>query len=195
MSDRFLICLPFTLAQECPHPEQWSNPKNFSNDQHDPGGKTMCGIIQREYDLYRKSKKLPTQDVRKLTQIEGQEIYQHGYWLPHCPNLPIGLDLCYFDAAVNMGTTEATKVLQAALGANNDGDWGPETDKVVAAVTPMAAIKAFTARRLTVYHMMTGYRYFGADWTRRANEIGAEALKMLLNDSIITDVNAPMKGV
>lgn len=195
MTDRFLTCLPFTLAQECPHPNNWSDPRNFSNDKHDPGGKTMCGIIQREYDLYRKSKRLPTQDVRKLTEVEGQEIYQHGYWLPHCPNLAVGLDLCYFDAAVNMGTTEATMILQHALGASADGDWGSETQKVVSTATPVAAIKAYTARRLAVYHMMAGFRYFGGDWTRRTNEIGAEALKMVISDAKITDVNAPMKEI
>ena len=71
------------LAQECPYPGDWINPKNFSNDAHDPGGKTMCGIIQREYDTYRKMKGLPTQDVRKITQEEGYDIYRNSYWLPH----------------------------------------------------------------------------------------------------------------
>lgn len=189
MTDRFLACLPFTLAQECPHPNNWSDPRNFSNDKHDPGGKTMCGIIQREYDIWRKGDGLPTQDVRKITQIEGRVIYNENYWQPHCPTLAPGLDLCFFDTAVNMGTTEAIKVLQHALGTSSDGDWGPATQKAVDEASSIAAIKAFTARRLAVYHMMSGFRYFGADWTRRTSEIGAEALKM------VTDVNTPMRRV
>jgi lysozyme family protein len=175
----FLACLPFTLAQECPIPYDWSNPENFSNDAHDPGGETMCGIIQREYDAYRKSKGLPTRDVRNLTQDEGEDIYLNSYWLPHCPSLPIGLALCLFDANVNEGSTEGTKILQFALGIVNDGDWGSETAAAVAAISDLQnIIVGFTARRETVYREMRGFQYFGKDWLRRASEIGRQALKM-----------------
>ena len=180
MIDRFEICLPFVLAQECPLPNDWSNLKNFSDDRHDPGGKTMCGIIQREYDLWRKGHGLPTQDVRKMTQDEGHAIYRIGYWQPHCRFLPDGLDLCFFDESVNAGPTEAIRILQVALGVDNDGDWGPQTDAAVrlADMDIVAHIERFTARRLEVYRAMKGFQYFGTGWTRRANEIGAEALKM-----------------
>lgn len=180
MIDRLPICLPFTLAQECPLPNDWSNPKNFSNDKHDPGGATMCGIIQREYDLWRKGYGLPTQDVRKMTQEEGRAIYRVSYWLPNCPALPVGLDMQYFDTCVNMGTTEATKILQIAIGVEADGEWGPQTQTAVglAAQNPIKYIEAFTARREAVYKMLPGFKYFGTDWLRRNAEIGATAAKM-----------------
>lgn len=177
--DRLPLCLPFTLAQECPHPGDWSNPHNFSNDAHDPGGKTMCGIIQREYDAWRKSKGMPTRDVRQLTLDEGGEIYRASYWLPHCATLPAGFDLALFDANVNEGSTEGTRILQAALGIDNDGDWGPRTQAAVDAIADVpAAIRLFTARRQVVYRQMAGFQYFGTDWIRRAQEIGAAAQKM-----------------
>lgn len=176
---RFKACLPFTLAQECPHPADWSNPKNLSNDAHDPGGKTMCGITQREYDHYRKSRGLPVQDVRKISAAEGEDIYDKSYWLPDCPLLPVGLDLCLFDAAVNEGPFQAIKILQAALGIAVDGEWGPKTDAAVKAMADVrAVIRAFTARRSAVYRATRRFHYFGTDWLRRAQEIGAEALKM-----------------
>lgn len=180
MIDRFEICLPFVLAQECPLPNDWSNPKNFSNDRHDPGGKTQCGIIQREYDLWRKGHGLPTQDVRKMPKDEGWAIYRIGYWQPHCHLLPDGLDLEYLDESVNAGPTEATRILQVALGVDNDGEWGPQTDAAVklADMDVVAHIERFTSRRLEVYRGMKGFQYFGTGWTRRANEIGAQALKM-----------------
>jgi lysozyme family protein len=181
MTDRFHVCLPYTLAQECPHPEQWTNPHNFSNDAHDPGGKTMCGIIQREYDHYRKTCDEPTRDVRQLTEVEGNAIYELNYWSPECPKLPPGLDMQYFDEAVNSGTTEATKVLQHVLGIAADGMWGPATDAAVSAIKDVpATIRAFTARRLAVYQSMRGFQYFGKDWTRRTQEIGVVALKMVM---------------
>ncbi len=176
---RFRICLPFTLAQECPHPADWSNLKNFSDDAHDPGGKTMCGITQREYDHYRKARGLAVQDVRKISVGEGDDIYDKSYWLPDCPTLPPGLDLCFFDAAVNMGSFEAVKVLQVALGIAADGKWGAKTDGAVKAIDDVAsAIRAFTLRRRAVYREMRGFQYFGTDWLRRAQEIGAQALTM-----------------
>lgn len=178
-ADRFYTCLPFTLAQEAPDSSDWSNLKNFSDDAHDPGGETMNGIIQREYDTFRKSEGLPTQDVRKITQDEGDTIYEDSYWLPYCPKLPAGLDLSFFDSAVNEGTTEAVKILQFSLGVASDGDWGPLTDAGVTAIKDVpAAIKAFTARREAVYRLFNGFQYFGTDWERRSAEIGAEALKM-----------------
>lgn len=179
MTDRFALCLPLTLAQECPLPDNWSNPRNFSNEAHDPGGATMCGIIQREYDAYRKRKGLNVQSVRLLTQPEGEEIYDTCYWLPYCPQMPAGLDLSFFDASVNEGTHEAVKILQVALGIHSDGTWGPLTTAAVGAIDDVpATVRAFTDRREAVYREMRGFVYFGRDWERRAAEIGAAALKM-----------------
>jgi lysozyme family protein len=179
--DRFDICLPFTLAQECPHPETWTNPKNFSNDAHDPGGETMCGIIQREYDSYRKHNGLLCRDVRGLTEREGKDIYWTSYWMPHCLGLPGGLDLQFFDASVNEGCVEAVRILQRVLGLDVDGLWGPKTTARVVAIQSRdvpAVIRAFTVRREAVYEQMKGFRYFGTDWLRRSKEIGDAALKM-----------------
>lgn len=179
MTDRFDVCLPFTLAEECPCPNDWSNPKNFSNDAHDPGGETMCGIIQREYDAYRRSCGDPVRDVRQLTQDEGHEIYEDNYWLPHCDSLPPGLDLAFFDSAVNEGAVEAIRILQVALSLNNDGQWGPQTDAAVKGIRGVPlVIRAFTNRREEVYRSLSGFKYFGRDWLARSARIQTAALKM-----------------
>lgn len=179
MSDRFFKCLPFTLAQEAPFPTDWKNPKNFSNDKHDPGGATYMGIIQREYDQYRKQQGWSTQPVINISQSEGESIYLYTYWLPHCPLLPAGCDLVFFDSSVNQGCTEAIQILQVAMGLKNDGLWGNETDKAVATLSnPTSFIKGFSARRQDVYQMLKGFKYFGGDWTRRTSEIRDQALRM-----------------
>lgn len=176
---RFLACLPYTLAQECPRPNDWSNPANFSDDPHDPGGATMCGITQGEYNAYRNSLHEPEQDVQQITQSEGQAIYQANYWRPHCPQLPIGLDLSFFDSSVNMGMKQATEILQFALEIAVDGVWGPQTAGAVAGITDVdGVINAFTAQREAVYRSFSTFQYFGADWIRRATEIGEESIQM-----------------
>jgi len=176
---RFTICWPYTLAQEAPIPNDWSNWRNFSNDAHDPGGETMCGIIQREYDYYRRSKGLPLQDVSKISRNEGADIYYNSYWMPDCPKLSPGLDLQFFDESVNAGPGAATMILQRSLQITADRAWGPQTDAAVKAITnPVAIIKTFTAEREAYYRALSGFKYFGADWIRRSVEIGADALKM-----------------
>ena len=178
---KFLVLLPFTLAQECPYPSNWGNPKNFSNDPGDPGGKTMDGIIQVEYDKWRTQHGLPRRDVRQMTEDEGDDIYYNNYYLPYCPELPDGLNMVFFDSAVNEGVTEAVKILQFSLGLANDGKWGPRTDATVKGIPDVrAAIKSFSARRHGVYQQSRGYTLFGKDWDRRTNEIEAAALKMVV---------------
>ena len=176
---RFLECLPFTLQQEAPYPSNWGSPRNFSNDPDDPGGKTMDGIIQVEYDKWRVQQGLPRQDVRQMTEDEGDAIYYANYYLPYCSELPPGVDLQFFDAAVNEGVGEAVKILQYALGLTNDGVWGPRIDAAVKSIADTsAAVSAFGARRHAVYTQTRGYTLFGRDWDRRTIEITNAALSM-----------------
>jgi lysozyme family protein len=182
MDARFELCWPHTLIEECPLPGDWSNPRNFSNDLNDPGGATMCGIIQSEYNLYRQRQGEPIQSVKLLTKDEGHDIYYNGYWLPHCPTLPSGLDMQFFDEAVNAGPTAATRILQRALIITSDGVWGPLTMAAVQELKPegMATVnKSYTANRLAYYEALAGFKYFGKDWTARTQRIGVAALTMI----------------
>jgi lysozyme family protein len=184
MTDRFPICLPWTLRQECNvytgTAADWSNPRNFDDDPHDPGGETQCGITGNEYDFWLRQQGLPAVDVRKIQQPQGETIYDGSYWLPNCPKCPAGVDMCVFDENVNAGPRTSTILLQRALGLTADGAWGPATDKAVAAITnPTAIVNAFTAEREAYYRSLSTFKYFGTDWIRRSQEIGAVALKMV----------------
>ena len=178
--DRFPVCIPFTLAQEEVDPANWSDPKNYSVDPVP----TFNGVEQSEFWLWLKQHGLPQVSVKDMSQSQGYAIYRSSYWLPYCPAMPAGLDLSYFDSAVNQGMAEATRILQVALGIQNDGVWGPITAGAVSRISNVKNIvEAFTARRIIVYRET---EYDGrdaaevhADWQRRATEIGAEALKMV----------------
>jgi lysozyme family protein len=179
----FLTCLPFTLQQECNvytgTAADWSNPRNFDDDPHDPGGETQCGITGNEYDLWLKAQGLPIVDVRKITQIQGETIYLDSYWQPNCDKLPAGLNLCVFDENVNAGPRRSTILLQRSLNIAADSMWGSQTDAAVAAISNVTGmINAFTAAREAYYRSLTTFKYFGTDWIRRSQEIGVEATKM-----------------
>ncbi len=177
--DRFDVCLPYVLAEECPYPNDWSNHRNYSDDPGDSGGPTMCGITHREYDLWRKGHSLPVQDVSHITKDEGYALYRIGYWLPHCPFLAPGLDLFFLDTAVNMGCSRAIKLLQASLGITVDGIWGPVTNAAVAAIKdPVAVIRDETARRQHLYQSFGAFELFGRGWLARDRRIGDIAANM-----------------
>lgn len=172
LSPRFLACMPFVLKEE----------GGYSNDAHDSGGMTMHGIIQREYDRYRKSKGLPTQWVKNISINEQNEIYWTEYWLPHCPLLPAGLDLSFFNIAVNAGPGEATRLLQQSLGIKIDGNWGPTTNAAVVgikAIDTPRLIKSFGTDEENWYKGLSKFRFFGKDWIGRAERCEVLSLKMV----------------
>jgi lysozyme family protein len=177
--------LPLTEIQEGPVP--WvSGPapaKDFSNDLHDPGGATEEGIIQNEYIRKRRQWGLPIQSDKLMSKDEERTIYFTDYWMPHCPALPPGLNLEFFDLNVNGGETRAVKTLQRALGfslADQDGLWGGETQSALEAevakgsVEVVALIQAYKIDREAFYRSLPTYRYFGPDWIRRSEEIAKE---------------------
>lgn len=51
--------------------------------------------------------------------------------MPHCPELPAGLNLSVFNINVNGGITRGTKLLQQCLALPADGLWGPMTSSAV----------------------------------------------------------------
>src|ERR1700757_1439117 len=97
--------LPYTEAQEgVPWASGPMPARAYSDDKHDPGGKTGEGIIEREYDLKRRQWRLPTQDIRQMSKDEERTIYYTDYWVAgYCPELPEGLNLEHFDNCVNEG--------------------------------------------------------------------------------------------
>jgi lysozyme family protein len=166
---KFEKCLPDVLVQE----------GGYSNDAHDPGGMTMYGIIQREYDAKRKQWGLPTRWVKEISIDEYRTIYYTDYWLPYGPKLPAGLDLECFDQCVNEGSHRAIVLLQVALRIDADGDFGEQTqtavNAAVASKTVTVMIDRYKVARESFYRALPTFRYFGTDWIRRSEEIDKQA--------------------
>lgn len=170
----FERCLPDTLLEE----------GGYSDDPHDPGGRTDYGIIQKEYDAKRRQWGLPTRWVKDITAAEYRTIYYTDYWLPVCPHLPAGLDLETFDQFVNEGGHRAIVLLQLALRVHVDGDFGPETqtavDAAVAGKSVVAVIDRYKVAREAFYRALPIFRYFGKDWIARSERIDKKADAMTL---------------
>lgn len=172
MSDpRFTICLPYILKEE----------GGNDDDPHDPGGRTSRGIIQREYDAYRKRKGEPPADVWNASDAEVADIYEQQYWLPLCPQLTVGVDLVFFDMDVNAGPGTAAILLQRALYVRADGRIGMVTLDAVKQANPIKLISAFSDERRSYYRNLHTFKYFGRGWLNRVATIEQVALKMAAN--------------
>lgn len=150
----------------------------YSDDPYDPGGKTMHGIIQSEYDRYRRSKGLPTQWVKLIGRDEELEIYKAGYWDPvRADELPAGVDLVMFDFAVNSGPGRAIMTAQAALGIAVDGHLGPATMQALQSGNPTDIINKIMDARLAFLQRLNTWWRFGVGWSRRCAGVRQAALE------------------
>ncbi len=165
--DRFPQCLAETL--------RWEG--GWSNDPVDPGGATMKGVIQVEYNSYRQTRGLARQTVRGISDAEVQDIYRHNYWvLMRCDSMPPGVDLLAFDFAVNSGTGQAVKSLQRVLKQPIDGHLGAVTMGAVAQAAPEQLIRAYMDERRRFLRNLKTFWHFGQGWMSRCDGVEAAAL-------------------
>jgi lysozyme family protein len=123
--------MPITIKEALVFVLKWEGTK-FTDHPNDLGGPTRYGIIQREYDKYRKAKGMPTKSVNLISEPEYNEIYEKNYWNPvraEWLSGPLGLAL--FDTAVNLGVGGALSRLQAALKIPISGTWTQEISDVI----------------------------------------------------------------
>lgn len=137
-----------------------------SNLSNDPGGVTHWGISKRAY---------PNMDVENLTKDQAVAIYKRDYWDKlHCDELPNGLDLLVFDAAVNQGPVAAVRMLQGLLkSVPQDGIIGPET--IGAARARPEIVSEYLAKRMFQYALVPQILQFGQGWYRRLAKAAAIA--------------------
>jgi lysozyme family protein len=150
------------------------------DDPQDPGGRTSRGIIQREYDAYRRNKGLAKRDVWSASDEEIDDIYQISYWRPWCPQMPAGVDLVFFNMAVNAGAHEAALLLQRAVSVKDDGHIGIVTLSAVAHGSPRAIVRDFSLLCRNYYRSLRLFRRYGRGWMKRADTIETKALALVL---------------
>ncbi len=166
---RFEACLPFILKEE----------GGNDDDPQDHGGRTSRGITQREYTAWRKKKGLPDKDVWTASGVEEiWDIYYEEYWLPRGPKLHPGVDLVWFNFAVNAGPGEAYKLLLRSIGPD-----GVDND--------VQTINRMCDAGETFYQGLAQFPRYGNGWTARTARIRAAALKMKQEVPVATSAPWP----
>lgn len=122
----------------------------LSNDKDDHGFITNKGITQIAYDHYRFRHGLSQQSVTAITNDEIRSIYYDDYWLAgRCDALPKYIDIFHFDTCVNNGDFQAAKLLQRALGVQEDGNIGPLTLRWVNDMPPRTLLYNYARARMS----------------------------------------------
>lgn len=170
------------LAEVLKHEGGWADHPS------DPGGATMKGITIGTYAQF-KGRKVTKDELRKISVAEIQTIYRRNYWdRVRGDDLPAGLDLVAFDAAVNSGPARGARWLQQALGTSDDGKVGPVTLAAAKrAYAPAAILRAIAIRRGFLKSLKT-WGTFGKGWENRLVAIEAAALAMADHEPARQDV-------
>lgn len=146
--------MPFVRAVEFVLSEEGG----FSDDPRDRGGATKFGISQRAY---------PGLNIAKLTRDDAIAIYQRDYW-DRLPTLPDDLAFLVFDFAVNAGVGRAVRLLQTAIGAKDDGWFGPKSRDQLKAFPPNELLIRFQAERARHYALLDDLDdVYARGWMRR----------------------------
>lgn len=136
---------------------------DYSDHAADPGGKTRFGIteaVAREVG-YRG-------DMRELPLDLAKRIYREEYWnAVRADELPAGIRLVVFDAAVNSGVGQSIRWLQRAVGVVDDGKIGPKTLQAAYAQNADALRCRILAQRLRFMSGLANWPAFSRGWARR----------------------------
>lgn len=160
MRDNFDDCLSEVLRHE----------GGYVNHPRDPGGETNFGISRRSY---------PREDIKGMTRARASAIYRRDFWdAVRGDDLPAGLDLVAFDAAVNSGPARGIKWLQAGLRVDQDGKIGPQTLAAARTAAVTDAIDRSCDARLAFLKRLATWPTFGRGWTSRVASIRATAHRM-----------------
>lgn len=168
MKSNFDECLRLVLKSE----------GGFVNDPRDPGGITNHGCTKAVWEEWV-CRPVTEQEMRNLTQKDVAPLFRKKYWDKILgDNLPLGIDYCVFDAAINSGPGRASKWLQACLKVEVDGVVGPATMKALMAANPKTFIEDYCQRRLSFMTELKTWEAFGRGWTKRVYAVKDSALAM-----------------
>ena len=168
MKGNFEACLKETLRHE----------GGWSDHPQDRGGATMKGVTIGVYAQW-KGRKVTKDELRAISDAEVAAIYRRNYWdKVRGDELPRGLDLVAFDAAVNSGPTRSAKWLQSSVGAAADGKIGPDTIHAASRAPIKASIMVACETRRRFLRGLREWPTFGKGWMRRVADVEAAALRM-----------------
>lgn len=131
----------------------------YTQGEGDPGGETNWGISKRAY---------PHEDIRALTREGAKALYKRDLWdRLAADGLSDGVAYQVFDFAVHSGIETAVRYLQRAVGAADDGHWGPASAAAAAAMSESDTLLRLNGLRLRFLTQLKNWPTAGKGWANR----------------------------
>jgi lysozyme family protein len=144
----------------------------FTNDPTDRGGPTKWGITRKAWAEWR-GHAVTAEDIESITEPQARDFYEKLYVLgPKFHLLGAHLTAMVVDCGVNHGVRAASKWVQRAVGAKQDGVIGAKTLAAVTSQNPIAIYLRVSASRTRLYGRIVGrditQQKYISGWNNRA---------------------------
>lgn len=150
----------------------------YVDHPHDPGGATNLGVTLATLAAWRQQP-VTKAEVRALERPEAIEIYEVQYADKiSFALLPLGVDYCVLDCAVNSGPGRAALLLQKVLRVAQDGVIGLKTLAAARDMVPEVLLALYNEARLAFLRSLRNWKHFGTGWRTRVERVGLEADRM-----------------
>lgn len=135
----------------------------YVNDPRDPGGETNWGVTKRTAQANGY-----TGNMKTMTRQQAYEIYYRAFWLRYnCEQMPDAVAYQFFDAAVNHGLGNASRMLQRAVGVLDDGIIGKYSLEAINRNPISDTLMVLNGERLNFYTRLENFDRFGKGWVNR----------------------------
>ena len=135
----------------------------YVNDPRDPGGETNWGVTKRTAQANGY-----TGNMKTMTRQQAYEIYRRAFWLRYnCEQMPDAVAYQFFDAAVNHGFGNASRMLQRAVGVLDDGIIGKYSLEAINSNPISDTLMVLNGERLNFYTRLKNFDRFGKGWVNR----------------------------
>ena len=135
----------------------------YVNDPRDPGGETNWGVTKRTAQANGY-----TGDMKTMTRQQAYEIYHRAFWVRYqCDQMPPAIAYQFFDAAVNHGFGNASRMLQRAVGVLDDGIIGKYSLEAINRNPISDTLMVLNGERLNFYTRLNNFDRYGQGWVNR----------------------------
>ncbi|HHF4945610.1 TPA: glycoside hydrolase family 108 protein [Haemophilus influenzae] len=136
---------------------------DYVNDPRDPGGETNWGVTKRTAQANGY-----TGNMKTMTRQQAYEIYYRAFWLRYnCEQMPDAVAYQFFDAAVNHGFGNASRMLQRAVGVLDDGIIGKYSLEAINRNPISDTLMMLNGERLNFYIRLKNFDRYGKGWVNR----------------------------
>lgn len=155
----------------------------FQNDYADRGNWTSgeVGVGELKGTKFGLSAMTyPDLDMVNVTVEAAKDIYLHDWWNKlKLDLLPQSMQFQFFDAAINHGVYNASRIMQWAIGVKADGIVGRRTRSALKKMDHNDLLMRFLSERLVFMTDVKTWKRYGKGWARRI----AHNLKLASEDN------------